>query len=80
MAQTTVRITEETREQLRLLARESHESIQQILAKAVETYRRQRILEVTNAAYAAWKADPDQWAKERDERALWETALADGSA
>lgn len=80
MAQTTVRITEETREQLRLLARESHESIQQILAKAVETYRRQRILEVTNAAYAAWKADPARWAEERRERALWETALADGSA
>lgn len=75
---TTVRISEETHETLRELARESGESLQAVLAKAVEQYRRQRLLGLTNAAYARLRADPEAWREEQAERAAWEATLADG--
>ncbi len=36
------------------------------------------LLEETNRAYAALRADPNAWKEERRERALWEGTLADG--
>jgi hypothetical protein len=78
MSGTTVRVRSETRDLLRELAHETGEPIQDVLAKAVETYRRQRILAATNAAYAALRADPARWQEEQRERAAWEGTLADG--
>jgi hypothetical protein len=43
--------------------------MQQILEQAVEHYRRQQILEATNAAYAALQADQAAWAELEHERA-----------
>jgi hypothetical protein len=54
------------------------EPMQDVIAKAVEAYRRQRILERTNAAYASLRADPRRWQEERDEREIWEITSADG--
>lgn len=79
MARTTVRMTEETRAVLRELAQESNETMQQVLAKAVKAYRRQGILERTNAAYAALRADQRAWRDLREERAAWDATLTDGS-
>jgi hypothetical protein len=75
---TTVRIKEETRAVLRELAKQAHEPMQETLAKAVETYRRQQFLEQASAAYAALRADPEAWRGELEERALWDTTLPDG--
>jgi hypothetical protein len=52
--------------------------MQEVLARAVEDYRRKRILDQTNAAYAALRADPDAWAEVLAERAELENTLADG--
>ncbi len=72
-----VRITEEMRETLQRLAEETGEPMQQVLAKAVKAYRRQRVLELTNAAYAELRADPQAWREILDERAEWDGTLAD---
>lgn len=77
MAQTTVRIDERTRDVVRELAAETHQSMQALLAAAVEAYRRRLILEQHNAAYAALRADPVAWHEELGERALWEGTLMD---
>ncbi|MBI3978559.1 MAG: ribbon-helix-helix protein, CopG family [Chloroflexi bacterium] len=74
----TVRITEETRAALWELARQTGQPMQELLARAVEAYRRQRILEQTNAAYAALRANPAAWQEEHQERAAWNATLADG--
>jgi hypothetical protein len=47
-------------------------------AKAVEEYRRRRILESANAVYAALKADPAAWQALQDERSEWDATLGDG--
>lgn len=52
--------------------------MQDIIAKAVERYRRRRILEHTNAVYAALRDDPHRWREERDEREIWDCTVTDG--
>jgi hypothetical protein len=43
-----------------------------------EEYRRRQIMEQTNAAFAALRADPDAWREELAEREVWDRALLDG--
>ena len=74
----TARISEPTRDVLRSLAAESGESLQAILEKAVELYRRQRFLQESNRAFAALRADQKAWKSEQAERALWDAAVGDG--
>ena len=52
--------------------------MQAVLDEAVERYRRDRLLDEANAAYARLQADPDAWKEELAERQLWETTLMDG--
>ena len=50
----------------------------QVLARALDLYQRHRFWQDVNEAYARLRADPKAWAEELAERALWDTALADG--
>lgn len=74
----STRISEPTREVLRKLAEESGESMQAILDKAIEVYRRQRFLEESNRAFEALRANPEMWKTEQAEREAWDITLADG--
>ncbi len=74
----STRISEPTREVLRKLAEESGESMQAILDKAIEMYRRQRFLEESNRAFEALRANPEMWKTEQAERKVWDITLADG--
>ena len=51
--------------------------MQKVLAQAVETHRRQLILEKSNAVYAALRANPEAWQEEQEERRGWDNTLAD---
>jgi predicted transcriptional regulator len=77
MARTTVRVTEATRETLRELAQESHQTMQAVLERAVEAYYREVFLERTNVEYAKLREDPVAWAEEMEERRAWGIALRD---
>lgn len=78
MATTTIRVTWQTHQLLQQLARQADRPMQAVLTEALEQYRRQRLLEAANAAYAAVRADPAAWATLEQERAAWDDALADG--
>lgn len=71
------RISENTREVVRRIAAASGDSMQDVLEKAVELYRRQRFLEASNRAFAALRTDPKKWRAERQEREEWSAAAAD---
>lgn len=73
-----VRISPRTHALLRQLAKEADESMQAILDKAVERYRREAFLRAANNDYAALKRNPKAWRKALKERSLWEQTLADG--
>lgn len=72
MSQSLVEITPQTEAALQALAQQLGEPMPSILEKAVEAYRTQKLLEATNEAYAALRADPEAWAEELAERQLWE--------
>ena len=75
---TTVRINQASLKILRQLAEQADESMQVVLEKALEMYRRQLFLQKTNDAYAALKENKEAWQQEIEERMLWDNTLGDG--
>ncbi len=75
---TTIRVSHRTRALIHDLARLDGVTMQETVERAVETFRRQRLLRETNAAYAAVVADPAALADLERERAEWDATLADG--
>jgi len=73
----STRISEPTREVLRKLAEASGDSMQVVIDKAIEMYRRQRFLEESNRAFSALRAKPRMWNSEQAEREVWDRTLAD---
>jgi hypothetical protein len=73
-----IRVPESTHDILRDLSIETGQSMQELLVEAVDAMRRRRMLEMTNAAYAALRDDPDAWREELAERREWDTTLVDG--
>lgn len=73
-----IRLSRQLQKALRKLAEQEGESMQQILEKALERYRRERKLELFNEAYAKLRRDPKAWQEELREREIWDTALIDG--
>jgi hypothetical protein len=78
MGYTTVRVSEATRDLLRKLALREGGSMQAVLEKALEAYRRREFLDGLNRAYASLRSDPGQWADLEDERTAWDVTIADG--
>jgi hypothetical protein len=60
------------------MAEEEQESMQSVLDRALERYRREKFLRAANADYEALRCDPRAWKEELRERELWEQTLADG--
>ncbi|MGL4610693.1 MAG: toxin-antitoxin system protein [Trueperaceae bacterium] len=75
---TTIRVSTETRNTLNSLAKKKGISVQDAAREAVETYRRQQLLEVANAAYAKLRSNPKDAKAFDDETKLWDATLADG--
>lgn len=75
---TTVRVSLDTHRKLAGLARESGLTMQQLVEQALESYRRQHLLDATNAAYERLRADRQAWTEVEAERREWDATLADG--
>lgn len=73
----TIQIDQQTCEKLRALSAELQLSMQEVMAKAVEAYRRQQMFDSADRAYRALRADPEAWAEELAERRLFEGTLLD---
>jgi predicted transcriptional regulator len=74
MGSATVRVSHDALAVLHELARAEGISQQSIVERALESYRRLKLLEATNAAFAAWRADPEAWKDEQGEREAWDRA------
>ena len=73
-----VRISESTHTVLRSLAAEDGATMQVVLDKAVEDYRRRRFWDQVEAAAGQLRQDPAAWENELAERRAWDATLADG--
>jgi hypothetical protein len=60
------------------MAEEEQQSMQSVLDRALERYRREKFLRAANADFKTVKNNPKAWQEERRERDLWEQSLADG--
>lgn len=78
MASANVRISTTARDTLRRLAREEKQSMQAVLDKAIEAYRRERFLRGANTDFAALRKNRKAWGEELTERKLWRRTLRDG--
>jgi predicted transcriptional regulator len=78
VSDTTVRISAPIHALLKQLAEAEGSTLQSVLARAVESYRRRRFLEQVNAGYAALRADAAAGQAFEAEVALWDATLADG--
>lgn len=80
MSTIQVRIDEATHRSIKSLASDLGESMQGVVERAVERFRREMFLEGLNRDFDNLRRDPDEWGSELDERKLWETALMDGES
>lgn len=78
MSNPTVRISPQAHLTLKALAESSGETMQELLDRAIEAYRRQRFLEEANASYEALRADAKTWAGWQAELEGWDSTLLDG--
>lgn len=80
MNTTTIRVPTETRDILSEMAQQSGLSMQSIIERALELYRRQQMLAALNDAYAAVRNDQAAWNALEAERREWDVTLVDGLA
>ena len=78
MSTTTIRVPTETRDTLSEMARSTGLSMQSVIERALELYRRQQMLSALNDAYAALHNDEAACSALEAERAEWDVTLADG--
>ena len=74
----SVRINPNSWKILKEMADSMGETMQAVLDRAIEAYRRQWLLEKANEAYAALRIDREEWEEEVAERKEWEAVLSDG--
>lgn len=73
-----VRVSDRTRENLRLIAKQTGRSMQKVVEDAIEAERRRVFMERFNAGYAGLRADPEKWDEVLAERRVWDRTLKDG--
>ncbi len=78
MASSTIRSDPVTSQRLRNLAARAGVSMREMLAHVVEAYEAEQYIAELNAGYAELRKDPQAWAEEQAERALWDRTLMDG--
>lgn len=78
MSSVNVRISSTSYQILKALSKGKGQTMQSVIDQAIEDLRRRRLLDETNLAFSALKADKEAWAIESEERRLWENTLADG--
>ena len=79
MQDLTVPISRMAYEALNSLATESGETLQAVLDKAIESFRRQLFWEDANRAFATLRNDSAAWVEEREECEAWERSQTHGA-
>jgi hypothetical protein len=73
-----MRVRSDIHSLLRHMAEEQGVSMQVVLDRALEDYRRALVFEKAEQSYRTLRANREAWQQELDERALWDATLHDG--
>ncbi len=74
----TVRILDIDHQLLQGLAERTGKQQQEIIHEALDTYRREGLLDEINQGFARLRSQSAEWDVEMEERRLWDNTLADG--
>lgn len=77
-AVTNVRISPRSHKLLQRLAKDANVSMQAVLDRAIEAYRREEFLRGANQDYADARRNPKAWKEILAERKAWDGANLDG--
>jgi type II secretory pathway component PulK len=75
---TTIRVTNKTKRTIEELAASTGASQVEIVAEAVEKYRRKRLIQEINESFARLRENPEEWADYQRELHEWDATLMDG--
>ena len=78
MATTTIRVTSESRDKVRILSEKTGLKQQEVIDQAVEAFRRQVFLDAANSAFADLNSNKATAIVENAERQEWKDTLNDG--
>ncbi len=78
MATTTIRVTSESRDKVRILSEKTGLKQQEVIDQAVEAFRRQVFLDAANSAFADLNSNKATAMVENAERQEWKDTLNDG--
>jgi predicted transcriptional regulator len=78
MATTTIRVTSESRDKVRILSEQTGLKQQEVIDQAVEAFRRQVFLDAANSAFANLNSNEARVTAEHAERQEWDDTLNDG--
>lgn len=78
MSAPVVSMSESSHKTLLELAERTGQSTSDVLANALNAYRREVFFEKLNAGYAELRDDPVAWAEHQAERQQWDATLTDG--
>lgn len=73
----TTRISEDDHRVLQNLAAQTGKQHQEIIHEALDNYQRNRLLDGINSAFERLRSNKNDWAREKEERKLWEATLPD---
>ncbi|MFO0969569.1 MAG: hypothetical protein U0793_28760 [Gemmataceae bacterium] len=72
MSTSTVTLSEASHQILRELAAQTGQTMSDVLANALDAYRRKLFLDHVNAGYAELRADPEAWPNTLPSRKKWD--------
>ena len=75
---TNIQISARSLDVIRQISERKGLDVSEVLDCAVETYRREVLLDETSMAFHALKENAEAWVEELNERELWETSIGDG--
>jgi hypothetical protein len=75
---TTIKVSVQTRDRLKLLADEEHLTMDAALSRVLDKTEDTRFWEGVRADYARLQADPEEWADYVGELAEWDATTSDG--
>jgi hypothetical protein len=78
MSTVMVRVDRESHGKLKELSARLGKPMPEVLAAAIEQYRRTELLKATNRGYARLRRKTADWRQETKERGAWDATLADG--
>jgi hypothetical protein len=74
----TINIKEATRQIIDQLTKETSQTTEEIIERAVKDYYNKQFWKSANEGWEKLRSDPVAWQEELEERRLWEATLMDG--